>query len=170
MSRSRSSQSIWVLGVIKAAARMSPSRNTLSTISLSASSKVPMRVPSAIMIFISSSVTPVSVGFLTPTALSANSVETLSSFTIGINIFDKRRIGRATAIAIGSGLLSAILFGTNSPTISETYVMAETTSAILTVPAYGPTTGKGFRYTTNPCAIVTPPYAPVKMPIRVMPT
>ena len=98
---------------------MSPKLNTRSTMARSVSSNVPKAVPSAIMIFISSSVTPWSAGSFIFSVLSTNSVDVLSNRTNGKNSLEKIRIGIAIADAIGSGLLSAIFFGTSSPKISE---------------------------------------------------
>ncbi len=113
-----SSQTISDLEVMRVAAFLSPSRNTLSTISFSASSKTPAPAPRSIRIFISSSVTggPL-LGFI-PRALMTTSVEALRMKTRGLPTLDMRLRGEATTDAIRSGSFSATLFGTSSPKMS----------------------------------------------------
>ena len=87
--------------------------------SRSAAWKMPVRAPSAISRFTSSSVTVFSGFSGTRRSLISASVEIRRSQTIGAPTIESRAMNGATAAATRSGLLKAIRFGTSSPITSE---------------------------------------------------
>ena len=114
-----SSQTTSFLGVISAAARLSPRRKTRLTISCSASSKTPAWAPSLTRALTSSSVTDDSADGRMRNSRRTSSVDPLRSRTTGTPTTDSIRSGLATMAAIRSGLLIASRLGTSSPKTRE---------------------------------------------------
>jgi hypothetical protein len=79
----------------------------------------PVRVPSAIMLFTSSSVTVLSGFSGTPSSLISASVDMRSSHTTGAPAMESPRMNGAILAAMPSGLLSATRLGTSSPITKE---------------------------------------------------
>ena len=97
----------------------SASRSTRPIISCSCRWKTPVRVPSAISVRTSSSVT-VSAGWTSlPSRRSTNRLDVSSSQTAGVLIREIRSMVGATSAATRSGARSARCLGTSSPMISE---------------------------------------------------
>jgi hypothetical protein len=72
---------------------------------------------------------------LNPSTRNKPSVEALRKLTNGAANLASQFIGRATNIAMPSGLLRPKRFGTSSPNTSEKYVMMTTTIAKATLSA-----------------------------------
>ena len=106
----------------------SASASTPWIISSSTSSITPDSVPSAIASFTSSSVTPLRLSVFTRRSASTAAVVISRSHTIGRAIITTTCKGPASVDAIVSGLFNAMRFGTSSPMMSDTYVMATTTA------------------------------------------
>jgi hypothetical protein len=97
-------------------------------------------------------------------------VETVRILTKGLIIRDNHCIGAAIREATDSGYCIAMRLGTSSPRISDAKVMPTTTMAREISRAYGPITGRVATCGVSPATSDASPYAPLKMPISVMPT
>jgi hypothetical protein len=94
-------------------------RSTPSIMSRSAAWKTPVRVPSAMRLFTSSSVTVLSGFSGIRSSLISASVEIPSSHTTGAPAVASPAMNGATAAAMRSGSFMATRLGTSSPMISE---------------------------------------------------
>ena len=114
-----SSDTIRVRGVISIPAVRPPRCRTPSSMSCSASSKMPPSVPWLMSTLSSSGVMIGSFDGFAPSTHRTARVDTSSRRTTGDAVRDSIPIGPATSEAIFSGWFRASRFGTSSPTTSE---------------------------------------------------
>jgi hypothetical protein len=89
--------------------------------------------------------------------------------TIGCAARDNAATVGATALAILSGSISAIRFGTSSPNTRDKNVSTTTTPPNDNGWATRSSTPASISRAATGLAIVAPPNAPARIPIRVMP-